>query len=80
MSLSGLYQIVVPTYKPMGKILVKLGEQIPSARVLQISNQVVIQLVVSVLFGKPSLSFASKQYLEQLVSKIDSIDGLQVMF
>ena len=67
----GLYRIIVPTFKTMGEILVQIGECLPSARILQISNQKVVQV---------SLEMSRENSIQCLVREIDSMEGLQVMF
>jgi len=66
-----LFRIIVPTFKTMGEVLVKLGEHIPSAMILQISNQTVVQVLLQV---------NGTNVVESFVTRINSVEGLQVMF
>lgn len=72
----GLYQMAVPTYKPMGEIIVKLGERMPAARLLQISNQKVVQVLLTVSLEN---EYSTTDRVRTLVSEINSIRDLDVV-
>lgn len=80
MAATGLYQVMVPTFKTMGEILVKIGECFPLACILQISNQKVVQVLVALNLDVLTSSTSSGNSLESLTRQINSIEGLQVMF
>jgi len=78
-STCSLYCIEVPTFKTMGEILVKIGESLPSARLLQISNQTTVQTLLAVQFDEPSTTLASHSFLLRLVAEIELLQGVAVM-
>eukprot|EP00566_Odontella_aurita_P001921 CAMPEP_0113531096 /NCGR_PEP_ID=MMETSP0015_2-20120614/3308_1 /TAXON_ID=2838 /ORGANISM="Odontella" /LENGTH=1747 /DNA_ID=CAMNT_0000429897 /DNA_START=442 /DNA_END=5685 /DNA_ORIENTATION=- /assembly_acc=CAM_ASM_000160 len=75
-----LYRMEVPTFKSMGEILIKIGECLPSARLLQISNQKVVQTRLVVEFGESIKTETNEAFVQRLVSRINSLEGLQVVF
>lgn len=49
----GLWVATVPTFKPFTEVLIQLAAALPSATLLQISNQFVVQLRVQVPSIRP---------------------------
>ncbi|CAB9497907.1 Uncharacterized FAD-linked oxidoreductase YitY [Seminavis robusta] len=80
----GLYRMVVPTYKAMGEILVQMALALPSARLLQISNQQVVQVLLAVSLeeeeeeGRP-LAAGNNDTVDSTVRKINNVEGLEVV-
>lgn len=66
----GLYTLDVPTFKPMTEVILNIADRVPTARILQISNNDEVQVRVSV---EP----AEK---ERSIRAIEELPGTDVMF
>jgi hypothetical protein len=71
----GLYILTVPTFKPLTEILLRIAKKLPQSQVLEISNQRVVQIKITL-----PTSADTDEAEAALLAKIDAVAGCSVMF
>jgi len=70
---NGLVVLSVPTFKPFTEVMLTIAEKVPSATVLQISGQSVIQVRVEVVDGSISAT-------REVIENVKTLTGCELLF
>ena len=73
----GVWVFTVPTFKPFTEVLIRIASQLPSATLLQISNQKVIQVRVEIPARDPK---NPQQGLPEILRGFNKLPGCHVNF
>jgi hypothetical protein len=75
----GVHILVVPTFKPLTEIILKIARKFPEAQLLELSNQQSIQVKVTLPSSTPQL-IITEESEATLLSKLKTLHGCEVMF